>query len=115
MGELRLLTHAWRPPGHHSPFCRIGIHSLHATLPIAAAPYSGAARFEVTGTATRRRLALPPVLSKSRTDGVKLMKTIVAAIALLCVSALPSFAQDESPVMQKTPPPTQEMRNGEPL
>jgi outer membrane protein OmpA-like peptidoglycan-associated protein len=43
------------------------------------------------------------------------MKTIVAAIALFCASVLPSFAQDESPVMQKTPPPTQEMRNGEPL
>ncbi|HEY3990349.1 MAG TPA: OmpA family protein [Acidobacteriaceae bacterium] len=43
------------------------------------------------------------------------MKAIVAAIALFCVSAFPSFAQDTSPVMQKTPPPTQEMRNGEPL
>ena len=43
------------------------------------------------------------------------MKTIVVAVALFCASVLPSFAQDESPVMQKTPPPTQEMRNGEPL
>jgi outer membrane protein OmpA-like peptidoglycan-associated protein len=43
------------------------------------------------------------------------MKTIVAAVALFSVSVLPSFAQDESPVMQTTPPPTQEMRNGEPL
>jgi outer membrane protein OmpA-like peptidoglycan-associated protein len=43
------------------------------------------------------------------------MKTIVAAVALFCSSALPSLAQDASPVMQKTPPPTQEMRNGEPL
>ena len=43
------------------------------------------------------------------------MKIIVAAVALFCASALPSFAQDTSPVMQQTPQPTQEMRNGEPL
>ncbi|HEY1966233.1 MAG TPA: OmpA family protein [Acidobacteriaceae bacterium] len=43
------------------------------------------------------------------------MKIIVAAVALFCASALPSFAQETSPVMQQTPPPTQEMRNGEPL
>jgi outer membrane protein OmpA-like peptidoglycan-associated protein len=43
------------------------------------------------------------------------MKTILAAVALSCAFALPLLAQDVSPVMQKTPPPTQEMRNGEPL
>jgi outer membrane protein OmpA-like peptidoglycan-associated protein len=43
------------------------------------------------------------------------MKTIVATVALFCVSALPSLAQDQSPVTQQTPTPTQEMRNGEPL
>src|ERR1700759_3379868 len=43
------------------------------------------------------------------------MKNILAALALSCAFALPSLAQDTSPVMQQTPAPTQEMRNGEPL
>jgi outer membrane protein OmpA-like peptidoglycan-associated protein len=43
------------------------------------------------------------------------MKTVLTALALSCVFVLPASAQDTSPVMQKTPPPTQEMRNGEPL
>jgi outer membrane protein OmpA-like peptidoglycan-associated protein len=43
------------------------------------------------------------------------MKTTLTAVALSCALALPSLAQDTSPVMQQTPPPTQEMRNGEPL
>jgi outer membrane protein OmpA-like peptidoglycan-associated protein len=48
-------------------------------------------------------------------EGVSMMKTALAAVALSCAFALPSLAQDVSPVMQQTPPPTQEMRNGEPL
>jgi outer membrane protein OmpA-like peptidoglycan-associated protein len=44
-----------------------------------------------------------------------MMKTVVAAVTLSCALALPSLAQDTSPVMQQTPEPTQEMRNGEPL
>ncbi|HZD46006.1 MAG TPA: OmpA family protein [Acidobacteriaceae bacterium] len=44
-----------------------------------------------------------------------MMKTVVAAVTLSCALALPSLAQDTSPVMQQTPQPTQEMRNGEPL
>jgi outer membrane protein OmpA-like peptidoglycan-associated protein len=44
-----------------------------------------------------------------------MMKKILAAFAVSCVFALASRAQDVSPVMQQTPPPTQEMRNGEPL
>jgi outer membrane protein OmpA-like peptidoglycan-associated protein len=44
-----------------------------------------------------------------------MMKTVLAAVALSCAFALPSLAQDVSPVMQQTPQPTQEMRNGEPL
>ena len=44
-----------------------------------------------------------------------MMKTALSAIALACAFALPCLAQDVSPVMQQTPPPTQEMRNGEPL
>jgi outer membrane protein OmpA-like peptidoglycan-associated protein len=48
------------------------------------------------------------------------MKTNPHAVALSCVLALPALApaglaQDTSPVMQQTPQPTQEMRNGEPL
>ena len=43
------------------------------------------------------------------------MKTVLAALTLSCLCLPLSFAQDVSPVMQKTPPPTQEMRNGEPL
>lgn len=43
------------------------------------------------------------------------MKTVFAALALSALFALPSYAQDTSPVMQQTPEPTQEMRNGEPL
>ena len=43
------------------------------------------------------------------------MKTALTAVALACAFAFPSLAQDVSPVMQQTPPPTQEMRNGEPL
>jgi outer membrane protein OmpA-like peptidoglycan-associated protein len=48
------------------------------------------------------------------------MKRVLAAVAVSCAFVLPSLilpslAQDTSPVMQKTPPPTQEMRNGEPL
>jgi outer membrane protein OmpA-like peptidoglycan-associated protein len=48
------------------------------------------------------------------------MKRVLAAVAVSCAFVLPSLvlpslAQDASPVMQKTPPPTQEMRNGEPL
>ena len=42
-------------------------------------------------------------------------KTVLAAVTLSCAFALPSLAQDTSPVMQQTPQPTQEMRNGEPL
>lgn len=44
-----------------------------------------------------------------------MMKTALTAVALFCALALPLLAQDVSPVMQQTPPPTQEMRNGEPL
>jgi len=44
-----------------------------------------------------------------------MMKTVLAAVTLSCALALPSLAQDVSPVMQQTPQPTQEMRNGEPL
>ncbi len=44
-----------------------------------------------------------------------MMKTALTATALACALALPSLAQDVSPVMQQTPQPTQEMRNGEPL
>jgi outer membrane protein OmpA-like peptidoglycan-associated protein len=48
------------------------------------------------------------------------MKRVLAALAVSCAFVLPSLilpslAQDVSPMMQKTPPPTQEMRNGEPL
>jgi outer membrane protein OmpA-like peptidoglycan-associated protein len=44
-----------------------------------------------------------------------MMKTTLTAVALSCALVLPSLAQDTSPVMQQTPAPTQEMRNGEPL
>lgn len=43
------------------------------------------------------------------------MKPVLVTFALVSIVALPLAAQDVSPVMQKTPPPTQEMRNGEPL
>ncbi len=43
------------------------------------------------------------------------MKIVFAALALSSLFVLPSHAQDTSPVMQQTPAPTQEMRNGEPL
>jgi outer membrane protein OmpA-like peptidoglycan-associated protein len=43
------------------------------------------------------------------------MKTLLTALVVSFAVSLPSLAQDVSPVMQKTPPPTQEMRNGEPL
>jgi outer membrane protein OmpA-like peptidoglycan-associated protein len=43
------------------------------------------------------------------------MKKILTALAFACIFTLSASAQDVSPVMQKTPPPTQEMRNGEPL
>ena len=43
------------------------------------------------------------------------MKIVLAAFALSCAFTLPSLAQDTSPVMQQTPLPTQETRNGEPL
>lgn len=43
------------------------------------------------------------------------MKTLLTALVVSFAFAVPSLAQDTSPVMQKTPPPTQEMRNGEPL
>lgn len=48
------------------------------------------------------------------------MKILPHALTLSCMLALPalapvSLAQDTSPVSQQTPPPTQEMRNGEPL
>ncbi len=39
----------------------------------------------------------------------------LSALAIACLFTLPALAQDTSPVMQQTPPPTQEMRNGEPL
>jgi outer membrane protein OmpA-like peptidoglycan-associated protein len=48
-------------------------------------------------------------------EGVSMMKTVLTAVTLSCAFALPSLAQDVSPVMQQTPQPTQEMRNGEPL
>jgi outer membrane protein OmpA-like peptidoglycan-associated protein len=48
-------------------------------------------------------------------EGISMMKTVLAAVSLSCAFALPSLAQDTSPVMQQTPQPTQEMRNGEPL
>jgi outer membrane protein OmpA-like peptidoglycan-associated protein len=44
-----------------------------------------------------------------------MMKTVFAALALSALFAIPSYAQDVSPVMQQSPRPTQEMRNGEPL
>lgn len=43
------------------------------------------------------------------------MKTIFPAVVLSLACACPVLAQDTSPVMQQTPPPTMEMRNGEPL
>ena len=43
------------------------------------------------------------------------MKTVLTALALAGLFVLSASAQDVSPVMQTTPPPTQEMRNGEPL